>query len=157
MVKRVKQLDRTVESLLKGDFSDIPAMDVKRIFPLIASVEPMRWTPMLHAYLLREVPGLLQQLGVQPLQFLELENLEALMSVLGPSSLARVLDRKIKEAGVDADVQQWFFYSPVAPQPTRPAIVTERMDRLFSAMVIHLGFENDAFEPWKAEREGPTY
>ncbi len=154
VVKRVKQLDRTVNALLNDQVSQIAANSVKRIFPLIASVEPMRWTPMLHAYLLREVPGLLRQRGVQPLQFLELEDLEALMSVLGPPSLAELVDRKIREAGSDADVQQWFNDSPLAPQPTRPAIVVEQLDRLFSEMVTHLGFDKSAFERWKAER-GP--
>ena len=157
IVKRVKQLDRTVNALLRNEFPDIPANGAKRIFPLIASVEPMRWTPMLHAYLLREVPGLLRQPGVQPLQFLELEDLEALMSVIGPSSLAHVIDRKIQEAGSDADVQQWFNDSPVAPQPTRPAIISEQLDRFFAEMVTHLGFGHDgAFERWKGERGRPT-
>jgi hypothetical protein len=155
VVKRVKQLDRTVNALLNDEFPDIPAEGVKRIFPLIASVEPMRWTPMLHAYLRRELPGLLRQRGVQHLQFLELEDVEALMSVLGPPSLARLMDRKIQEVGIDTDVQQWFHDSPLAPQPTLPAIITERMDRLFFEMVTHLGFEKGTFERWKAERGRP--
>lgn len=154
LVKRVKQLDRTVNALLNDEFSDIPAKHVKRVFPLIASVEPMRWTPMLHAYLLREVPGLLRQPGVQHLQFLDLDDLEALMGVLGPSSLAQLMDRKIREGGIDADVQQWFHDSPLAPQPARPAISVERMDRLFEEMVTHLGFEAGTLDRWKAER-GP--
>lgn len=155
LVKRVRQLDRTVNAVLGDEFSDIPAKDVKRIFPLIASVEPMRWTPMLHAYLLREVQGLLRQRGVQHLQFLELDDLEALMGVLGSSSLAVLMERKIHEAGIDADLQQWFHDSPLAPKPTRPAISVERMDRLLAEMVTHLGFEVDTFDRWKAER-GPS-
>lgn len=153
VVKRVNQLDRTVNAILDDEFPDIRAKGIKRIFPVIASVEPMRWTPMLHSYLLREAPGLLRQRCVQPLQFVEIEDLEALMSVLGPSTLARLLDRKIQETGVDADVQQWLHDSPLAPKPTRPAIVTERLDRLFGEMVAHLGFDPGTFEQWKAERD----
>ena len=75
------------------------------------------------------------------------------MSVIGPSSLASIINRKIQEAGSDADVQQWFNDSPVAPQPTRPAIIGEQLDRFFAEMVTHLGFGDDgAFERWKAER-----
>ena len=65
-MKRVQQLNRTINALLNDEFPDIPAKGAERIFPLIASVDPMRWTPMLHAYLLREVPGLLRQRGYSP-------------------------------------------------------------------------------------------
>ena len=75
-----------------------------------------------------------------------------MLSVLGPSSLAQLLGRKIQEAGVDADMQQWFHDSPVAPQPTRLAIITERMERLFFEMVTLLGFETGAFDDWRATR-----
>lgn len=143
VVKRVQQLDRTVNAILNNEIPEIPADSVRRIFPVIASMEPMRWTPMLHAYLLDEVPGLLRQPGVQALQFLEIEDLEALMSVLGPASLAELLDRKIHEAGIDADIQQWFHDSPLAPQPERDAIVDDRMGRLFDEMVAHLGFDTE--------------
>jgi len=155
VVKRVKQLHRTVNAILNDEFADISASGVKRIVPVIASIEPMRWTPMLHAYLLREVPGLLRQPGVQHLQFVEIEDLEALMSVVGPSSLAHLLDRKIREAGIDAGMQQWFHDSPIAPQPKRPAIVEDRMDRLFHEMVIHLGFDATKLERGKAEWRDP--
>ena len=74
------------------------------------------------------------------------------MSVLGPTSLAGLLDRKIKEAGIDADVQQWFFDSPIAPQPKLPAVVTEQLDRLVKQMVALFGFDEGAFERWTAER-----
>jgi hypothetical protein len=151
VVKRVKQLDRTVNAILNDEFPDLPAKAVNRIFPVIAGAEPMRWTPMLHAYLIREVPGLLSQSGVQPLQFLEIEDLEALMSVLGPPSLARLLERKIRDADIDADVQQWFHDSPLAPQPTRPAIVTEWLDRVFDEIVTHVGFD---LEQSRAQRRG---
>ncbi len=73
------------------------------------------------------------------------------MSVLGPSPLAGLVDHKIREAGIDADVQQWFHDSPLAPQPTRPAIVVAQLDRLFSEIVTRLGFDRSAFERWKAE------
>lgn len=156
VVKRVKQLDRTVNAILSDEFADIPSSDVNRVFPVIASVEPMRWTPMLHAFLIQEVPGLLRQRGVQAVQFLEIEDLEALLSVLGPPSLARLLDRKIQEAGIDADVQQWFHDWPLAPRPTRPAIVDDRMDRLFHEMTRHLGFDTSTLERHLAEQRGPT-
>lgn len=146
VVKRVHQLDRTINAVLANEIPNIPANEVKRIFPVIASMEPMHWTPMLHAYLLREVPGLLQQPGVQALQFLEIEDLEALMSVLGPDSLAHLLGRKIHEAGSDADVQQWFRDPTLAPRPTRAPIVEDRMNRLFDQMIAHLGFQIERSE-----------
>lgn len=153
VVKRVKQLHRTVDALLDDEFPDIPAAEVARIFPVIASAEPMRWTPMLDAYLHREVPGLLRQRGVQPLQFVELEDLEALMSVLDRSSLAGLLNSKVREAGVDADLQQWFHDSLLAPRPSRPPIIIEQIERLTLAMVQQLGLETSAFDRWKAERD----
>lgn len=156
LVKRVKQLDRTVSAILNDEFADLPAHAVKRIFPVIASVEPMRWTPMLHAYLRRELPGLLQQGGVQPLQFAELEDLEILMSLLGPASLAQLLSQKIQQAGVDPDIQLWLRDSPFAPLPTRPAIVTERMDRLFYEIYTQLGFDKENYQRWKDEQEQPA-
>ncbi len=152
VVKRVKQLDRTVEAILAGEFEDVPANHVKRIFPVIANIEPMRWSPMLHAFLRREVPGLLRQRGVRHLQFIEIEDLEALMSVLGPMSLARLIDRKLNEADIDADFQQWFHDSPIAPQPKRPPIVDEQLERLFSKAVTQLGFSTGTFERWQEER-----
>jgi hypothetical protein len=87
---------------------------------------------------------------LQPLKFVELEDLEALLSVLGPSPLARLMDR-IHEAGIDADAQQW-FHDSLARQPTRPASITDRMDRLFPERVTHLGFDEGTFDRWKAER-----
>jgi hypothetical protein len=152
VVKRIRQLNRTIEALRGGEFDDLPTREIERIFPVIANVEPMRWTPMLHAYLRREVPGLLQQSGVQALQFIEIEDLEALMSVVGPPSLARLLERKIAEAGIDPDVLQWFLDSPLAPRPDRPAIVSERLDRQFETMIESLGFDPELLEDWKSER-----
>jgi len=148
VVKRVNQLDRTVNAMLNSEFSEIPARGIKRIFPVVASIEPMRWTPMLHAYLLQEAPGLLQQPGVQPLQFVELEDLEALVSVLGPMSIAQILDGKIQEAGSDADILQWFRDSPWAPTPSRPPIVEEQLNRVFAQICSRLGVDpSDRFDP----------
>jgi hypothetical protein len=94
----------------------------------------------------REVPDLLQQPVVQSLQFLEIEDLEALMSVLGSGSLAHLLDRKIQEAGPDTDVQQWFHDSPLAPRPTQTAMVEDRSDRLLDEIVTQLGFDREELE-----------
>jgi hypothetical protein len=152
VVKRIRQLDRTISALRNDEFDDMPNAEIARIFPVVLNVEPMRWTPMLHAYLLREAPGLLQQAGVQPLQFIEIEDMEALMSVVGPRSLPSLLDQKIREAGIDADILQWFLDSSLAPRPDRPPIVTERLDRQFEAMIRSLGFDPALLDRWKAER-----
>ena len=146
VVKRVEQLDRTVNVILNDEIPEIPAASVQRIFPVIASMEPMHGSPPLHAFLRREVPDRLQQPIVQALQFLEIEDLEALMSVLGPGSLAHLLDRKIQEAGIDADVQRWFYDSPLAPRPKQTAMVEERSDRLLDEMVTQLGFDREELE-----------
>jgi hypothetical protein len=156
VVKRVAQLDRTVNAILNDEIPEIPAASVQRIFPVIASMEPMHWSPPLHAFLRREVPDLLQQPIVWALQFLEIEDLEALMSVLGPRSLAHLLDRKIQEAGIDADVQQWFYDSPLAPRPKQTAMVEDRSDRLLDEMVMQLGFDREELERMRNAPPDPT-
>jgi hypothetical protein len=119
-------------------------------------MEPMHWSPPLHAYLVREVPDLLQQPVVMSLQFLEIEDLEALMSVLGPGSLAHLLDRKIQEAGPDTDVQQWFHDSPLAPRPKQTAMIEDRSDRLLDEMVTQLGFDRLELERLRNAPPDPT-
>jgi hypothetical protein len=156
VVKRVEQLDRTVQAILNDEIPEIPAASVERIFAVIANMEPMHWSPPLHAYLVREVPDLLQQPVVQTLQFLEIEDLEALMSVLGPGSLAHLLDRKIQEAGPDTDVQQWFHDSPLGPRPTQTAMVEDRSDRLLDEMVTQLGFDREELERLRSGPPDPT-
>lgn len=152
VVKRVKQLHRTITALRDDEFTDMPSREVERIFPVIVNVEPLRWSPMLHAYLNREVPGLLRQTGVQPLQFIQLDDLESLVSGIGPQSLPGLLDQKIREAGTDPDILQWLVDSPLAPRPRHPAIVTERLDRQFETMTRSLGFDPALADRWKAER-----
>ena len=49
VVKRVEQLDRTVQAVLNDEIPEIPAASVERIFAVIANMEPMRWSPPLHA------------------------------------------------------------------------------------------------------------
>lgn len=154
VTKRVQQLDGTVEALLAGDVP-LPGFSserIHRIFPVVVNVEPLRWTPPLHAYLRREVPGLLQQGVVQPLQFIELEDLEALLSALGPPSLAQLIATKIQAVGVDPDIQQWVHSHPTAPRLTRPATVTAHLDDAFSAVTEALGFDVVEFERRAGDR-----
>jgi hypothetical protein len=111
VTKRIKQLDRTIEGLRDGSLA-VEGVDwdqARRVFPVVLNVEPIRWTGPLHAYLSKEIPGLLKQDKVQPLQFLELDDFEAMLSVLGPPSMADLLSAKMQSVGVDPDIQQWFF------------------------------------------------
>lgn len=151
VLKRVVQLDRTIAAIRNDEFDDMPDVEIKRIFPVIVNVEPMRWTPMLHAYLHREVPGLLRQPGVQPLQFIEIEDMEALMSVIGPRSLPWLIDRKLQDSDMDAEFLQWFLDSPLAPTPDRPALLTEQLDRQFDTMVETLGFDTADLHEWRTQ------
>lgn len=152
-VKRVKQLHRTAEALLADGIPGLPPRaEINRIFPVIVNVEPLHWSPQLHAYLIREVPGLLQQPGMQALQFVEIEDLEWLMSMLGPWSLARLLALKLESVGTDPDIQQWLHSSPLAPHATRPKGVAENMDRMFETMTKHLGLSGSEIEGWRQER-----
>ena len=73
------------------------------------------------------------------------------MSALGPGSLAHLLDRKIQEASLDTDVQQWFHDSPFGPRPTQTAMVEDRSDRLLDEMVTQLGFDREELERLEAE------
>jgi hypothetical protein len=58
----------------------------------------------------------------------------------------------VREAGIDADVQQWFHVSPLAPQPTRPAMVEDGMKRLFREMAVQLGFDPGAIQDKRRQR-----
>lgn len=159
VTKRVQQLDRSVEALSSGDIvlSGLAKEKIRRFFPVIVNVEPMRWTPPLHAYLRREVPDLLQQPGVQPLQFVELEDLEALLSALGPPALADLIAAKLQALGTDPDIQQWLHSHPTAPRVDRPITVTETLDRAMVAVMSALGFDSEEVRKRQAERadEGP--
>jgi hypothetical protein len=142
-VKRVRQLHATVEALRAGQIKALDGRQFARVFPLVVNVEPLRWTPMLHAYLRREVPGLLRQPGVQPLQFAEVEKLEALLSALARAPLATLIATKINLAGVDADFQMWLSRSPIAPSVDRPSTTDEALRRAQAAMGHVLGGPSD--------------
>jgi hypothetical protein len=136
VTKRVNQLDRTVGAVRSGELRpfDTDSAAISRIFPVIVNVEPVRWTPPLHAYLRKTVPGLLQQTGVKPLQFLDIEELEAVLSVVGPASFAELIAAKLAAAGVDPDFQTWFHNDATAPRPKRPPMVQGRLSDLFAAV-----------------------
>ena len=153
VVKRIEQLDRTVEALRGGILTRLPdPADIRRIFPVIVNVEPLRWSGPLHEYLTLNLPGRLRQPGVQPLQFVELEDLEWLMSAIGRMTLAELLSQKIEEFGVDPDIQQWLHSSPLAPPAKRPLVVTAHLDRMFDAAAPRLGLTEDELQRWRHDR-----
>lgn len=138
---RIEQLDRTVNAIRSNAFADMPNAEIKIIYPVIINVEPIRWSPMLHAYLREKIPGLLRQDGVEQPQFIDVEDIEALMSVIGRRSLPDLLAQKFAEAGPDADITQWVRQSNLAPRTDHPAIVRERLTRLFDAMHRTVDFD----------------
>jgi len=143
VTKRIKQLNRTIEGLRQGEVAlgGVDWNEISRVFPIVVNIEPIRWTGPMHAYLLKEVPGLLQQDKVQPLQFLEIEDLEAVLSVIGPRTMADLVAAKIQSMGVDPDIQHWFHGDAAAPKPDRPQTVKELLERAFDTVVKSLGFE----------------
>jgi hypothetical protein len=146
VTKRVEQLNRTIEGPRRSEvtLAGVKWNEISRVFPVVVNIEPIRWTGPMHAYLVKEASGLLQQDKVQPLQFLEIEDLEAALSVVGPRTMADLLTAKIQSVGVDPDIQHWFHGDVAAPKPDRPQVVKDLLERSFDTVLKTLGFDLEA-------------
>lgn len=107
------QIQATIDLLRQGFHDDqgIIPNQIKRYYPIIVTLEKLPMHPILYGDIRRTLvsQGLLQDGGVQPLQSINIEELEHLKTVLaGGASLKQLIDDKLSRAA-EAD-DSWANY-----------------------------------------------
>jgi hypothetical protein len=127
--RRVGQLTQTIEAIKPSRPGEIPraplpGIDGRRVAtfrPVIVTVEPVRMTPPMSDYLGEHYPGWPGRVDVEPLEIIDLESLEALLSLVEKGhSLTSLLARKQQRVGNGVDVGQWLRVEVGLPAVERP-------------------------------------
>ena len=134
--RRVEQLGQTIEAIKPVDtrrqprarLLDLDGTKVARFRPVIVTVEPVHMTPPMQDYLAERHPNWPGRTDVEPLEIMDLEDLEALISLVETGhSLSRLLATKQAQVGNGIDVGQWLKQALRRPEMTRPSYLNQAL------------------------------
>ena len=143
--KRVRQLDRIITALRAGQ-AELPGVEMAKIEvirPVIVALASLRLLPQLSDHLKDTNSGALSQPGVQPLEILDLQDLEMLMAAIEHQrTLSDLLAQKARHSGNEPDLRQWLQADPTAPPWGRPRYVQAAFDAAFDGIAQVFDFED---------------
>ena len=138
IVEMVDDLAEFIELLRSPQAPQIKGLDMKRIrriYPVVVSVEAPAQQPVLWEFLESEGLSRLLQTGSQPLTILDAEDFEMLCGLVeGGALLPSLLERKTAPAYAQLDLKVWLGDDPLAPRPQRPIQLEESYESLVEAV-----------------------
>jgi hypothetical protein len=146
LVGQIRRLASCIEVLRDSDGPKVEGFDmgqVRRIWPVVVSVETPPQQPPLWDFVDREVGPLLSTLGAEPLTILDAEDFEILCgAVESGRSLGSMLMRKCSPEYARLELKVWLTHDPLAPRKRRP----ERLESAFKDLldVVAAGFQSHA-------------
>jgi hypothetical protein len=114
---------------------------IRRVFPVVVSVEAPAQQPVLWDFLDREAVPRLRQAGSEPLTILDAEDFEMLCGLVeGGKLLPTLLERKSVPAYARFELKAWLDNDPLAPRPRRPHQLEEAYGRLVDGVASAIRF-----------------
>lgn len=150
--RRPKQLRRSIDAMkptLRGRvatlrFEHLEPERIARFWPMIVTMTPLHWSPLLEDFL---APGTAELEGrddVEALDVLAIEDLEALVAITEQtgSTLTYLLSAKQEAAGIHADVRTWLSRDQRFPNLARPSYLDAALSEALDLVARLLGHED---------------
>lgn len=149
--RRPRQLRRSIDAM-KPDrpdhvatlrFERLEPERIARFWPLIVTMTPLHWSPLLEEFLATAIAELEGRDDVEALDVLAIEDLEALVAIAEQTGyrLADLLAAKQETAGAHADVRSWLARDRRFPNIARPAYLDATLSEALDLAARLLGFD----------------
>jgi hypothetical protein len=152
MVGRLpKQLRRSIDAIRPDRrgvaatlrYERLDPSRVARFWPLIITMTPLHWSPLMEDFLTPSLAELDGRVDVEALDVLAVEDLESLVAITEQTGtrLADLLAAKQRASGPHADVRTWLDRDPSLPNLARPAYLDDALNEALDTAARLLGFE----------------
>ncbi len=150
--RRPRQLRRSIDAM-KPDrpghaatlrFEHLEPERIARFWPLIVTMTPLHWSPLLGEFLAPAIRELDGRDDVEALQVLAIEDLEALVAIAEQTGrrLPDLLAAKEEVAGAHADVRSWLARDRRFPNIARPTYLDVALGEALNLATRLLGFDD---------------
>jgi hypothetical protein len=148
--RRPKQLRRSIDAM-KPDrlghvatlrFEHLDPRRVARFWPMIITMTPIHWSPLLEEFLAPSFAELDGRNDVEALDVLAIEDIEALVAITEQTGrrLADLLAAKQEACGPHADVRTWLGRDRRFPNIARPSYLDAALEEAMDVAARLLGF-----------------
>lgn len=160
--KRVKQLAQTIEAIKPLDAGqapqarllDLDGTKVARFRPVIVTVEPVHMTPPIRDYLAKHHPDWPGRGDIEPLEIMDLEDLEALIGLVESGhSLRSLLTQKQDQVGNGVDVGQWLSQALPRAEVTRPSYLSQAVREVLDRTSDLVGIDRQDWSELETDGE----
>jgi hypothetical protein len=155
--RRPKQLRRSIDAMkpTRTDhaatlrFQHLDPPRIVRFWPMIITMTPVHWSPLLEEFLAPSLTELDGRTDVEALDVVAVEDLEALVAITEQTGrpLAGLLAAKQETMDVHADIRTWINRDRLVPNIARPSYLDEALDEVMNIATNLLGFEETEAEP----------
>lgn len=149
--RRPKQLRRSIDAMKPTQtghvatlrFQHLEPPRIVRFWPMIITMTPVHWSPLLEEFLAPSLAELDGRTDVEALDVIAVEDLEALVAITEQTGrpLADLLAAKQETAGAHADVRTWIGRDRLVPNIARPSYLDDALDEVMNFATRLLGFE----------------
>lgn len=149
--RRPKQLRRSIDAMKPTQaghvatlrFQHLESPRITRFWPMIVTMTPVHWTPLLEEFLAPSLAELDGRTDVEALDVIAVEDLEALVAITEQTGrpLADLLAAKQGTTGAHADVRTWISQDRHVPNIARPRYLDGALDEAMNVATRLLGFE----------------
>lgn len=154
--RRPKQLRRSIDAMKPTSpgraatlrFDRLDSGRIARFWPLIVTMTPIHWSPLLEEFLAPRLAELDGRDDVEALDVLAVEDLEALVAITEETGrpLADLLAAKQEAMGVHADVRTWISRDRFVPNTARPSYLDDALNEVMDVATRLLGLEGSEAE-----------
>jgi hypothetical protein len=149
--RRPKQLRRSIDAMKPNRpgrvatlrFDHLEPEQIARFWPVIVTMTPLHWSPLLEEFLAPAMAELEGRGDVEALDVLAVEDLEALVAITEQTGrrLADLLAAKQEALGAHADVRTWLARDRRFPNIARPTYLDAALDEALDLSARLLGFD----------------
>jgi hypothetical protein len=149
--RRPKQLRRSINAMKPDQsghvatlrFQHLEPARIARFWPMIITMTPVHWSPLLEEFLAPSLAELDGRTDVEVLDVIAVEDLEALVAITEQTGrpLADLLAAKRETAGAHADVRTWIGQDRLVPSIARPRYLDDALDEAMDVATRFLSFE----------------
>lgn len=124
-------------------FEHLEPERIARFWPLIVTMTPLHWSPLLEEFLAPAIGELDGRNDIELLDVLAIEDLEALVAITEQTGcrLSDLLAAKKEAAGAHADVRSWLARDRGIPNTARPTYLDTALGEAMDLATRLLGFD----------------
>ncbi len=149
--RRPKQLRRSIDAIKPTQaghvatlrFQHLDPSRIVRFWPIIVTMTPIHWSPLLEEFLNPSLAELDGRTDVEGLDVMPIEDVEALVAITEATGrpLANLLAAKQALSGTHADIRTWIGQDRHVPNIARPRYLDDMLDEAMNVATELLGFD----------------